>query len=49
MRSSLWILVVSTVIILNRVGGAIGTNIDPKNCPRGTGANAPADKCTGAW
>lgn len=32
-----------------RVGGAVGTNIDPKNCPRGTGANAPADKCTGAW
>lgn len=30
-----------------RIGGAIGTNIDPTNCPRGDGANATATACTG--
>jgi glucan 1,3-beta-glucosidase len=32
-----------------RIGGAIGTNIDPGNCPRGDGGRAPASACTGAW
>jgi len=32
-----------------RIGGAIGTNIAPNNCPRGDGAGAPASQCTGAW
>jgi len=32
-----------------RIGGAIGTNIEPNNCPSGDGTNAPASACTGAW
>jgi len=32
-----------------RIGGAIGTNMNPSNCPRGNGANAPASACNGAW
>jgi len=32
-----------------RIGGAIGTNISPSNCPRGDGGNAPEGTCTGAW
>lgn len=32
-----------------RVGGAIGTKIDPFNCPRGDGRNASAVECAGAW
>lgn len=32
-----------------RIGGAIGTSIDPQHCPRGDGAAAPASACTGAW
>lgn len=32
-----------------RIGGAIGTNIEPNNCPSGDGSTAPASVCTGAW
>jgi len=32
-----------------RVGGAIGTDIEPNNCPSGDGVGAPASQCTGAW
>jgi len=32
-----------------RIGGAIGTNIGPSNCPKGDGGGAPASSCTGAW
>jgi len=32
-----------------RIGGAIGTNIQPGNCPSGDGSNAPASNCNGAW
>ena len=32
-----------------RVGGAIGTKIDPTNCPRGDGTKALAESCAGAW
>jgi hypothetical protein len=32
-----------------RIGGAIGTNIDPNNCPRGDGTRAPQSTCNGAW
>ncbi len=32
-----------------RVGGAIGTRIDPSNCPRGDGGNASAAQCAGTW
>jgi glucan 1,3-beta-glucosidase len=32
-----------------RVGGAVGTKIDPTNCPRGDGSSAPASACAGAW
>ena len=31
------------------MGGAIGTNIGPSNCPRGDGANATATACAGTW
>eukprot|EP01125_Pyxidicula_operculata_P021932 TRINITY_DN8769_c0_g1_i1.p1 TRINITY_DN8769_c0_g1~~TRINITY_DN8769_c0_g1_i1.p1 ORF type:complete len:723 (-),score=182.65 TRINITY_DN8769_c0_g1_i1:110-2278(-) len=30
-----------------RIGGAIGTDINPSNCPSGNGGNAPASSCTG--
>jgi len=32
-----------------RIGGAIGTKIDPSNCPRGDGSNALAENCAGTW
>lgn len=32
-----------------RIGGAVGTKIDPSNCPRGDGTTAPATTCAGAW
>jgi len=32
-----------------RIGGAIGTDMGPSNCPRGDGAGAPASACSGAW
>ncbi len=32
-----------------RVGGAIGTEIEPNNCPSGDGTGAPASQCTGAY
>jgi glucan 1,3-beta-glucosidase len=32
-----------------RVGGAIGTNINPSNCPKGDGTNAPTSNCNGVW
>eukprot|EP01130_Rhizamoeba_saxonica_P013428 TRINITY_DN5734_c0_g1_i3.p1 TRINITY_DN5734_c0_g1~~TRINITY_DN5734_c0_g1_i3.p1 ORF type:complete len:633 (-),score=128.00 TRINITY_DN5734_c0_g1_i3:1280-3178(-) len=32
-----------------RIGGAAGSNINPSNCPRGDGSNAPESVCTGAW
>eukprot|EP01113_Clastostelium_recurvatum_P030472 TRINITY_DN3706_c0_g1_i2.p1 TRINITY_DN3706_c0_g1~~TRINITY_DN3706_c0_g1_i2.p1 ORF type:complete len:427 (+),score=98.35 TRINITY_DN3706_c0_g1_i2:151-1281(+) len=32
-----------------RVGGAVGTNIEPFDCPYGDGTSAPASKCSGAW
>jgi len=32
-----------------RIGGAIGTNIQPGNCPFGDGSNAPVSQCTGSW
>ncbi len=32
-----------------RIGGAIGTRIDPSNCPRGDGGNASATACAGTW
>ena len=32
-----------------RIGGAIGTKINPSNCPAGNGENAPASECTGAY
>ncbi|RYH13285.1 hypothetical protein EON65_36035 [archaeon] len=32
-----------------RIGGAVGTLIDPFSCPKGDGGSAPADKCAGAW
>jgi glucan 1,3-beta-glucosidase len=32
-----------------RIGGAIGTNIQPGNCPSGDGSNAPASVCNGAY
>jgi glucan 1,3-beta-glucosidase len=32
-----------------RIGGAIGTNIDPSTCPRGDGSQAPANNCFGSW
>lgn len=32
-----------------RVGGAVGTKIDPFNCPRGDGTKAPAESCAGSW
>jgi hypothetical protein len=32
-----------------RIGGAIGTNIQPGNCPSGDGGGAPASNCNGAY
>lgn len=32
-----------------RIGGAIGTNIQPGNCPSGDGTGAPASQCSGSW
>ena len=32
-----------------RIGGAIGTQINPTNCPRGDGSNATAAECAGSW
>lgn len=32
-----------------RIGGAIGTNIEPNNCPQGDGTNAHPNTCSGAW
>jgi glucan 1,3-beta-glucosidase len=32
-----------------RIGGAVGTNINPSNCPRGNGATAPPEICNGVW
>lgn len=33
-----------------RVGGAIGTLIDPKNCPKGDGSSVTSVLgCAGAW
>ncbi len=32
-----------------RIGGAIGTKIDPSNCPRGDGSGALAEACAGTW
>jgi len=32
-----------------RIGGAIGTNIEPSNCPADDGTSSPASQCTGAW
>jgi len=32
-----------------RIGGAIGTSIQPSNCPKGDGTGAPANVCSGAW
>jgi len=32
-----------------RIGGAIGTNIEPENCPADNGINSPSSKCSGAW
>jgi len=32
-----------------RIGGAIGTNISPSNCPRGDGGNATATTCAGTY
>jgi len=32
-----------------RIGGAVGTKIDPNNCPSGDGSNAPTSQCNGAW
>eukprot|EP01124_Arcella_intermedia_P022503 TRINITY_DN3361_c0_g1_i2.p1 TRINITY_DN3361_c0_g1~~TRINITY_DN3361_c0_g1_i2.p1 ORF type:complete len:560 (-),score=121.23 TRINITY_DN3361_c0_g1_i2:25-1704(-) len=32
-----------------RVGGAIGTGIEPSNCPAGNGDNAPPEQCSGTW
>jgi len=32
-----------------RIGGAIGTNIEPNNCPADDGSGAPPSQCNGAW
>jgi glucan 1,3-beta-glucosidase len=32
-----------------RIGGGITTAMHPENCPRGTGIDAPASECFGAW
>jgi len=32
-----------------RIGGAVGTKIQPGNCPSGDGSGAPASQCSGAW
>jgi len=32
-----------------RIGGALGTLIEPAVCPSGDGTNAPSDKCNGAY
>jgi len=32
-----------------RVGGAIGTEIEPGNCPADDGTASPASSCNGAW
>jgi hypothetical protein len=32
-----------------RIGGAVGTLIDPFSCPKGDGSTAPAEKCAGTW
>lgn len=32
-----------------RIGGAIGTNMQPGNCPQGDGGSAPASQCAGSW
>jgi hypothetical protein len=32
-----------------RIGGAIGTNINPSNCPRGDGTGASPTICNGVW
>jgi glucan 1,3-beta-glucosidase len=32
-----------------RIGGAIGTKIDPSNCPKGDGSKAPPSLCNGVW
>lgn len=32
-----------------RIGGAVGTKMDPFVCPQGDGSTAPVENCTGAW
>lgn len=32
-----------------RIGGAVGTNISPANCPNDDGSKSLASTCTGAW